>query len=120
MADRVMIISWGQTVRGREKHALEVFDEAIAYYREIADAGSIESFDTMLLEPNGFMDGCFVLRGSHAQLDALAEDMRFRKLMVDAGLIVDDLRTTRGFTAGGVEETMPLYADAITRVPQMA
>jgi hypothetical protein len=120
MADRVMIISWGQTVRGREKHALEVFDEAVAYYQELSGSGAIESFDTLILEPNGFMEGCFMLRGSHAQLDALAEDLRFRKLMVDASLIVDDLRTTRGFTAGGVEETMPLYADAITRVPQMA
>jgi hypothetical protein len=120
MADRVLIISWGETVRGREKHGLEVFDEAVAYYRELEGSGAIESFDTLILEPNGFMDGCFMLRGSHAQLDALAEDTRFRKLMVDASLIVDNLRVTSGYTAAGIEQTMPLYVDAVGRVPQMA
>ena len=120
MADRALIISWGQPVRGREQHGLEVFDEALAYYGELQASQAIESFDVMMLEPNGLMDGCFVLRGSHAQLDALAEDMRFRKLMVDASLIVDDLRLARGYTAGGIEQTMPLYAEAIGHVPQMA
>jgi hypothetical protein len=120
MGDRVLIISWGQTVRGREQHGLEVFDQAVAYYGELQSSGAIESFDVLLLEPNGFMDGCFMLRGTHAQLDALAEDTQFRKLMVDASLIVDDLRTIRGYTAAGVEQTMPLYVEAVGRVPQMA
>ena len=55
-----------------------------------------------------------------SQLDALAEDMRFRKLMVDASLVVDDLRVTSGYTAAGIEQTMPLYVEAVGRVPQMA
>jgi hypothetical protein len=46
--------------------------------------------------------------------------MRFRKLMVDASLIVDDLRTVEGFTADGIQQRMPLYAEAVGRVPQMA
>ena len=120
MADRVLIISWGQPVRGREQHGLEVFEEAIAFYGEMQSSAAIESFDVLLLDPNGLMDGCFMLRGSHAQLDALAEDTRFRKLMVDASLIVDDLRVTSGYTAAGIEQTMPLYVEAVGRVPQRA
>ena len=120
MADRVLVISWGQTVRGREQHGLEVFEACLGYYGELQEAGRVESFDVLLLEPNGVMDGCMLLRGSHTQIDAIREDERFRRLLIDASLIVDDLRTVEGFTAEGIEQTMPLYAEAIGRVPQMA
>jgi hypothetical protein len=46
--------------------------------------------------------------------------MRFRRITVDASLIVDDLRLTEGYTAEGIEQTLPLYADAVGHVPQMA
>jgi hypothetical protein len=120
MADRVLIISWGHPVRGREQHGLEVFDDAVGFYGELRDAGRIEDFDVMLLEPNGLMNGCMLLRGSHAQLDAVSEDERFRRLMVDASLIVEDLRTIDGYSAEGIGQTLPLYAEAVGRVPQMA
>jgi hypothetical protein len=120
MADRVLIISWGQPVRGREQHGLEVFEEALGYYAAQRDAGRIEGFDVLLLEPNGLMDGCMLLTGSHAQLDTIREDERFRRLMIDASLVVDDLRVSAGYGAAGIDQTMPLYAEAVGRVPQMA
>ena len=120
MADRVLIISWGQPVRGREQHGLEVLGQSTAFYGELQEAGRIESFDVILLAPNGLMEGCMILRGSHAQLDDVTEDMRFRRIIVDAGLIVDDLQMTEGYTAQGIEEALPLYADAVGHMPQMA
>ena len=120
MADRVLVISWGQPVRGREQHGLEVLAEATALYGELQKGGRIESFDLILLEPNMFMNGCFILHGTHDQLDAVREDMRFRRSMVDAGLVVDALTITSGYTAEGIQQTLPLYTDAVERVPQMA
>jgi hypothetical protein len=120
MADRVLIISWAKPVRGREQHGLEVFEEALGFYAELRDAGRIAGFDVLLLEPNGLMEGCMLLEGSHAQLDAIREDERFRRLMIDASLVVDDLRVTAGYGADGLEQTMPLYVEAVGRVPQMA
>jgi hypothetical protein len=120
MADRVLVISWGEPVRGREQHGLEVLGEATSFYREMQQAGRIEAFDVILMNPNSRMDGCMLLRGSHAQIDALSEDMRFRRLMIDAQLVVDDLQVAEGFVGEGIEQTLPLYADAVGRVPQMA
>jgi hypothetical protein len=74
----------------------------------------------MILEPNGLMEGCMLLQGSHAQLDAVREEERFRRILIDAALIVDDLRVAESYTAEGVEEAMGMYADAVGRVPQMA
>jgi hypothetical protein len=120
MAERVLMISWGQPVRGREQHGLEVFGESVAYYEQLRDAGRIEGFEVMILDPNGLMEGCMLLLGSHAQLDAVREEERFRRLMIDASLIVDDLRMAEGYGADGIQEAMGLYADAVARVPQMA
>jgi len=52
----------------------------VAYYAELQEAGRIESFDVLLLQPNGSWTAAW-WRGSHAQLDAVAEDERFRRLM---------------------------------------
>jgi hypothetical protein len=120
MADRVLVVSWGQSVRGREQHGLEVLAQSTAFYGELEEAGRIESFDVILMEPNGLMNGCMLLRGSHAQLDDVREDMRFRKIIVDASLIVDDLRVAEGYAGEGLEQTLPLYAEAVGHVPQMA
>jgi hypothetical protein len=119
MADRALIISWGQPVRGREQHGLEVFGESVAYYGELREAGRIAGFEVMILEPNGLMEGCMILTGSHAQLDAARQEERFRRLLIDASLIVDDLCVAESSTAEGVEEAMGMYADAVGRVPQM-
>jgi hypothetical protein len=121
MADRVLVISWGQPVRGREQHGLEVLSQATGLYSELEEAGRIERFEVILLDPNGIMDGCIILHGSHAQLDDVAEDVRFRRVMIDASLVVDDLSVTEGYTAEGIEQSLlPLYADAVGHVPQMA
>jgi hypothetical protein len=120
MADRALIISWGNPVRGREQRGLEVFGEAVGYYGELRAAGHIAGFEVMILEPNGLMEGCMILQGSHAQLDAVREQERFRRLLIDASLIVDDLCVAESYTAEGVEEAMGMYADAVGRVPQMA
>jgi hypothetical protein len=120
MADRVLVISWGQPVRGREQHGLEVLAEATALYGELQEAVRIESFDLILMDPNTFMNGCFILHGTHDQLDAVREDMRFRRSIIDAELVVDHLTLTSGYTAEGIQQTLPLYTDAVERIPQMA
>src|SRR5947209_5777936 len=52
MADRVLFISWGSPVHGREEHGLEVFNEALGMYGRMQQDGRIEGFDVTLLDPN--------------------------------------------------------------------
>ncbi len=52
MADRMLMVSWGTTVRGREERALEVFNESIGYYGRAVEEGRLESFDACLLDPS--------------------------------------------------------------------
>jgi hypothetical protein len=120
MADRVMFIGWGTTVRGREERALESFNEAVGLYGRMQQDGRIESFDVVLLGANSVLNGCMLLNGTAAQIAALAEDEEFRRVVVDASMIVEDLNVMPGYANEGVGPQMALFAEAAAKVPQHA
>ncbi len=90
----------------------------MGYYSRLQQDGRIESFEVVLLSPNGGLDGYMELRGSAAQLAEVREDTVFRRLLVDAGLIVNDLRIVDGYCNEGVAEAMGIYQEAIAGTPQ--
>ena len=120
MADQVLVISWGAPVRGREARGIEVFNEAVGIAGRMQQEGRIESFDIVLLEPSGDMSGYFEMHGSAEQLAAVRADEEFRRHLVAASLVVDDLRMFNGATGQGVAEQMAMYTEAIAKVPQHA
>ena len=118
MADRILFIGWGATVRGREERALDVFDAAVGFYGRCQQEGRIESFDVILLEPHGGgLGGYMELHGSADQLNALRQDEQFRRLMIDASLIVDELGIVDGYANEGIAREMTLYREAIAQIP---
>jgi hypothetical protein len=118
MADRMLLISWGSAVRGREERSLDVFNEAMGLYGRMQQEGRIESFDVALLKPNASMDGFLMIRGTGAQIDAIQDDPEFLRMMTDAQLIVDDLCTCEGWTGEGVAQMMEMFREATSKVPQ--
>ena len=120
MADSVLMITWGVGVRGREERGLDVFNESIGLYGRLQQEGRIEAFDVALLEPNGLMAGYIALRGSSEQLSALRQDDEFRRVLVDASLIVDELQLIEGSLGEGVAREVEVYREAISKVPQTA
>jgi hypothetical protein len=120
MADRVLFISWGATVRGREERGLEVFSRSLDLYGRMQRDGRIERVDVVLLEPNGGLNGYLELHGSAEQLAAARHDEEFERTLVDASLIVDDLRLVEGATEQELARRISLFQEAVARVPQMA
>ena len=120
MADRVLFIGWGASIPGREERGVDAFNDAIGLYGRLQQDGRIESFDVALLDPNGDLAGYIQLHGSAAQLAAVRGDDEFRRTLVDASLIVADLRVFDGFTNEGIAREMALYQEAVTKVPQTA
>jgi len=117
MADRILFIGWGATVRGREERGLDVFNSAVGFYGRCQQEGRIESFDVILLEPHGGgLAGYMELRGSADQLNALRDDEEFRRITLDASLIVDELGIVDGFANEGVAREMTRYREAIAEV----
>ncbi|MGD1057724.1 MAG: hypothetical protein ABR992_09980 [Solirubrobacteraceae bacterium] len=120
MADRMLFIGWGASVRGREERSLEVFNEAIGLYGRLQQEGRIEKFEVILLGPNAELNGYIELHGSAEQLAALRENEEYRRVLADASLVVDRLRQIDGFANEAVAAQMALYQESIARVPQAA
>ena len=120
MADRVLCISWGETVRGREERGLEVFNEAVGFYGRCQQEGRIERFEVVLMPATGEPQGYMELHGTADQLATLREDEEFQRILADASLIVDHLRLADGYTGEGIARQMAIYQQAISKVPQHA
>jgi hypothetical protein len=118
MADRVLFISWGANVAGREERGMEVFNEALGLYGRMQQEGRIESFDVVLLTPSTGMDGYMQLNGSAEQMAAVREDEEFQRVLIDASLIVEDLAMTDGYSNAGIARQMEMFQEAVSKVPQ--
>jgi hypothetical protein len=120
MADRVLFISWGESIPGREAHGLEVFNETIGMYGRMQEEGRIESFDVVLCTPNADIDGYLEIRGSTEQMAALRESDEYLKAVMDAQLVVQKVRVAEGYTGAGLARVVSMYEQAIAAVPQPA
>ncbi|MEA2659897.1 MAG: hypothetical protein QOF64_2496 [Candidatus Binatota bacterium] len=120
MADRVLFISWGENVAGREERGLEVFNETVGMYGRFQQEGRIESFDVVLLNPGTGIDGYLALHGSAQQLAAIKEDEEFQRGLLNATLIVHGIKMIDGYTGAGIAKQMEMYQEAISKVPQRA
>ena len=120
MADRMLMISWGRTIPGREVRALEVFNESLGLYGRMQQEGRVESFEVTLMQPNGLMAGAVMLKGSVGQIAAVRDDAEFRRVCTAAVLIVEDFAITDGYCDQGVADQIGLFQEAISQVPQMA
>jgi hypothetical protein len=120
MADRLLCISWGRAVPGREGRSLEVFNEALGFYGTCQQDGRLESFDVVMLAPNAGMSGYMELHGTPDQLNALREDDEYRRILVDAMMVCDDVCVVEGSTGAEVARDVERFQGAISRVPQTA
>jgi hypothetical protein len=86
------MIGWGPAVQGREKKALQVFNEAIQYYARLQQQGTIESFEPVFLQYHGGdLAGFVLIRGDREKLNALQSSEEFMRLSNRASLVVDNL-----------------------------
>lgn len=120
MAERVLFISWGEVVRGREIAAFENFNETIGLYGRLQQEGRIESFDVVLLDPSIDIAGYAEIHGTPEQIATLKESEDFRRSLYNGSLIVDNLKMADGYTNEGIAKEMGLYQEAISKVPQSA
>ncbi len=89
MADAALFIGWGQVVRGREKRAVQVFNESVEYWGGLQGDGKIEDFEVVLLTPHGGdLQGFALLRGSEEQIDKLRADEEFARRITRADQII--------------------------------
>jgi hypothetical protein len=83
MAEAGLFIGWGEVVRGREKRALKLLNDAMQYWGSLQQQEQIERFDVAVLEPHGGdLRGFVLLRGTEQQIDSLRRDEEFQRWII--------------------------------------
>ena len=113
MADEALFFGWGEVVRGRERKAVEVFNESIQYYGELQAAGRLEGFEAWFLAPHGGdLAGFALLRGEREALDEIARSPEFERLQARASMIVERTGTLNAYTGEALGRLMGQFEEA--------
>ena len=114
MADSGLFIGFGAPVRGRERQATKVFNEAFEYYARLQQEGEIESFEPVLLEPHGGeLDGFFLLRGDQDKLARIRSSKEFERLTVRGQLIVENLGVVGAALGGRLLSQLSMFGEQV-------
>lgn len=110
MADAALFVGFGTTIPGRERRALAVFNEAVAYYTRLQQQGEIESFEPVLLEPHGGdLGGFLLLRGERDKLHRVRRSEEFERLSARAGLVVHSFGIVGAAIGEGLARQFALF-----------
>jgi hypothetical protein len=113
MAGDALFIGWGPVARGRERKALEVFQEVQAYYGSLQQDGKIDGFDTVLIAPHGGdLAGFVLLRGSRSSLDEVRSSEEFRRQTARAAMVVDGIGVVDAYTGERLGEQIETFRAA--------
>jgi hypothetical protein len=119
MADRMLMICWGNPVRGREARGIEVFNEALGICGRMQQEGRIAKFEVRLLGPNaGGLNGYIEIHGTAAQIAAVKEDDEFVRNTVDAAHIADGLSHVDGWINNGIARVLEMYQDSLGEIAE--
>jgi hypothetical protein len=112
MAGEALFIGWGAVVRGREKRALQVFQETMEYYGKLQQEGRIESFDVLLLAPHsGDLNGFVILRGDRKALAEIRFSDEFERLIARASAIIDSLGVVPAYGGEALAQQMGIFQE---------
>lgn len=113
MAGEALFIGWGAPARGREKQALQVFQESIEFWGRLQQDGRIERFDVVQLSPHGGdLAGFALLYGDPHALAEIRFGEDFERLIVRAQAIVESLGIVPAYTGEALGRQVALYQAA--------
>ncbi len=102
MADIAVCIISDKVRQGRERRALKLFYDVREYFEGLEKKKAIENFEVGIAGPAAPSDvgAVWMVRGTEDQLRTVRESKEFRRLMVRAALVIENLRVIR-FLIGG-------------------
>jgi hypothetical protein len=110
MADFGLFIGFGPPVRGREREAIKVFNEAAGYFSRLQQQGEIEGFEPVFLEAHGGdLIGFFLMRGDQDKLARIRGSDDFQRLNMRAGLITENFGVVSAQLGERIATQMEVY-----------
>jgi hypothetical protein len=117
MSEAALCTVFGTPVPGREKYALDVYNEALQYWGRLQQEGRIERFDVVILGPTGGdLTGLILARGTDAQLDSVRHSEEYQRLLNRVQLVAQHVRAVDAYVDEGLARIMSQYTDEVGRV----
>lgn len=114
MAKAGLFIGWGQPIPGREQTTLQLFQEVMQFYGRLQQAGEIESFEPILLEPHGGdLNGFILLRGDAEKLARLRISAEFNSYTQRAQLVLMNIGIVGAIYGDELQQTMAEYGPLV-------
>jgi hypothetical protein len=116
MAEAGFWVAWGLPTQGRERQALDLFNESRVYLARLAQDGQIERFDMAILKPQTTELGGFILiQGTQEQIDSLRRDDDFQRWITQVQLVADRVGIVDAWVNQGLDEATDLYEQALRK-----
>lgn len=114
MSSNLVLFGWSRSIPGRERLSAEHFGQFVAYLTGLQQKGTIQSFDTVFLDPHGGdLNGFFLIRGEPGKLDGLISSSEWVTHMTRALLHLEGSGAVRGLTGELVAGRMDLWSKLI-------
>lgn len=92
---------------------------SVGYYGKLQEQGQIERFEAYLLDPHGGdRAGFFLIHGERSELEAGRSSAEFRRLLVRAGSVVDNLGLVSAYSGDALAEQMSRFGEMAQELPQ--
>jgi hypothetical protein len=116
MAEAALCTVWGSPIPGREKQALNVYNETMQYWAALQHEGKIERFDVTVLAPSGGeVAGFLVARGTAEQMDSLRRSKEYQQRTARVQLVASHLCIADAYVDEGLDQIMGQYQEVIAQ-----
>jgi hypothetical protein len=112
--NNTVVFGWNRAVPGREGLAGELFGVAMAYYEKLRASNSIQSYEAIFLDRHGGdLNGFFLIKGTHAQIDTMLSSDEFRDLVFRADHYLQGVGVITGYHGNPINDLMQTWIKTI-------
>ena len=117
MASNLIFFGWNRPNPGREQQGAELYREMLHYLSKLEQQKTIQSYESILLNPNGGdLGGFFLIRGESTKLDAVQASDEWQANIARSLVCLDRPMDVRGATGEEVRKLMGLWTQTISGV----
>jgi hypothetical protein len=91
MANAALFFGWNDPKTGRESQTMELFQTTMTYWTRQMEAGTIESFEPVIMSRHGGdMNGFILVRGELGKLNEIRQTDEFTDMILKGGLLLNN------------------------------
>lgn len=109
-----IVYTWKRSLPGREHLSARHFDEFVNYLSGLQKDGQIQSFETVLLDPNGSgVNGFFMIRGEDARLGQVLDSEEWGGHIMRSVMHLEDPTLCYGMAGNMARDRMARWVACI-------